>query len=351
LRNWNGVTETRYFDSENRPVDSEASSARPVDLIPLALYGLDHPKIPALLVDFRKPLNAKRRELSARARDAVIENLVPASSLTKVAQNTAHLITRRKGTDLFQPSRARSYSQLKTLLALDSRISPGMRAEIARRIESIADNPLENDVMTELQLARNQYQSLLNYALRPDGLGARLQRDRRAELAAGTHRGVAKVLWKLAEVSSLGIYKHREADQPELLALLETQRRTVHHEQFLRTVVKSGSPIEIEWDLEKIRDSLRYLASNGAMAPKEIASVALEVFARTEDEYTRRVCLDTIQKLDTPVAQSAFLRLVRDQKLADPWRALAAQYLRIPTGTPSTNEISSVQAAERDGTD
>jgi hypothetical protein len=284
-------------------------------------------------------LNAKRRELSARARDAVAQSLAPASSLTRVAQNTAHLITRRKGTDLFQPSRARSYSQLKTLLALDSGISPRMRAEIARRVESIADNPLENDVETELELARNQYQSLLNYALRPDGLQARLQRDRRAELAARSHTGAGKVLLKLAEVTSLGIYKHREADRPALLAILETQRRTLHHEQFLRKAVKSGSPIEIEWDLEKIRESLKYLVSNGATAPHEIASLALEVFARTEDEDTRWACLDVIRELDAPVAQKAFLRLLKDHDLADHWRAVAAQYLRIPNGTPPANDI------------
>jgi hypothetical protein len=345
LKNWAGITETRYFDRENRPVDLETFSARRVDLIPLALYGLDHPKIPALLVDFRRPLNAKRRELSARARDAVAENLLPVSSVTKLAQNTAHVILRRKGADLFQPSRARSYSQLKTVLALDMDISPQMREEIARRVEFVADNPLENDFKTELQLARNQYQALLNYALREDGLKSRLQRDRRTELASTTHKGSAKVFLKLAEVTSLGVYKHREPDTPDLLTLLETSRRTLHHEEFLRAVMKSGFPIEIEWDVERIRESLHYVVSDGAIAPAEIASIALDIFGKTWDEKTKRACLDTIQALDAPVAQSAFLRLLRNQNLSDHSRAIAAQYLRIPNGTPPVNDVKAVQSA------
>ena len=53
LLEWKGVTETRYFDANGAPTTPEAPGARAVELIPLALYGLDHPKIPALLIDFR----------------------------------------------------------------------------------------------------------------------------------------------------------------------------------------------------------------------------------------------------------------------------------------------------------
>ena len=66
IANWKGYTETRYLDSENRPVEAETPGARAIELIPLALYGLDGPKIPLLLVDFRDTLNPKRREISRR---------------------------------------------------------------------------------------------------------------------------------------------------------------------------------------------------------------------------------------------------------------------------------------------
>src|SRR6478672_549947 len=66
LLNWHGYVETRYFDAENQPVSSDTPGAEAVEMIPLALYGLDNPKIPMLLVDFRDNYNPKKREMSRR---------------------------------------------------------------------------------------------------------------------------------------------------------------------------------------------------------------------------------------------------------------------------------------------
>jgi len=45
-------------------------------MIPLALYGLDHPKIPVLLVDFRDSQNPKRREMSRRILQDLTKNVL-----------------------------------------------------------------------------------------------------------------------------------------------------------------------------------------------------------------------------------------------------------------------------------
>jgi hypothetical protein len=328
LLKWNGITETRYFDDENRRVDAITPGAKVAELIPLALYGLDHPKIPVLLIDFRQPLNAKHRELSARAKDATAAALAPVSLLTKFVNASVQFVTRRKGTDLFQPTRYESYSQLKMLLSMDSALSPQLRAEVARRMEWISDNPLENDLKTELQLAQNQYQALLAYVGQPDGLTARLDLDRRAELKAGSHKGFAKALFKVTEVATLGLYTHRAAEHPELQSQLEDQRRKDSHVQFLKEVIKSSSTIEIEWDPAKVRDSLRYVSRSRALAEEDVARLALQIFERTEDEETRRACLDAVRQLDTGVAQAAFTKLLGTRDLEDRWReALTNQYL------------------------
>src|SRR5262249_25116676 len=128
LRNWKGITEIWYFDSDGHRVEPRAS-ARAVEVIPLALYGLDYPKIPTLLVDFRKPLNPKRRELSRRATDLAADHLAPVSLLADLGRHAVGFITRRKGIDLLQRSRVRSYSELKTLLVVNSELSPAMRSE------------------------------------------------------------------------------------------------------------------------------------------------------------------------------------------------------------------------------
>ena len=48
-------------------------------MIPLALYGLDNPKIPMLLVDFRDSFNPKKREMSRRVLHDVTRNFVSLS--------------------------------------------------------------------------------------------------------------------------------------------------------------------------------------------------------------------------------------------------------------------------------
>jgi hypothetical protein len=330
LRSWKGLTETRFFDSENRRVQAGTVDARAVELIPLALYGLDYPKIPALLIDFRKPLNAKQRELSARMRDVVIDNLIPASMFSRIGEAAAHFFTRRRGTDIFQPSRWRSYSQLKTMLALDSHLSQPVRAEIARNLEFVADNPLENDTRTELQLARNQYQALLVYAQRSDGLRVRLYRDRRAELSAAMHTGAKKVVLKVAQAASIGLYRHREAGRPDLESLLESQRRDADYKRFLQAVSNSGVNIEIEWDVEKVRNALLYIARSKSLPPDEVVDVALDIFLKSRDTTLKRFSLDAMFQADESLAQKALARVLKNKNVDEIERTVAAEYLDFP---------------------
>jgi len=338
LKSWKGITETWYFDKENRRVSPGTTAARSMELIPLALYGLDYPKIPALLVDFRKPLNPKRRELSRNLTDMATAHLAPLSAFTRLGQRAARFLTHRTGTDMLQRSRVHTYSQLKTLLLVDSQLSSEMRVEIGRRVELIADNPLENDLTTELKVARSQYNALASFAAQPDGLLARLQRDRRAELTAGDHGGTAKTLFKVAKVASLGIYTHREDSQPDLNSLLAAQRLSVTHERFLRTVIASGSKIEIDFDMEKVRSSLRQIRTDGAITPDETARIALQIFARTQDAETRTLCLDTIQHLEKPIAQQAYLDLLKDPSMDGLWRTLTVRYLNLSNSDHPSND-------------
>ena len=79
LLNWHGYVETRHFDNENHMVSSDTPGAEAVEMIPLALYGLDNPKIPMLLVDFRDSYNPKKREMSRRVLNDVTRNFLSLS--------------------------------------------------------------------------------------------------------------------------------------------------------------------------------------------------------------------------------------------------------------------------------
>ena len=114
LRNWTGHTELRYFDQDNRATTAVHPGARSVEMIPLALYGLDHPKVPALLVDFRNSLNPKGREVSRRLFDDITKNVLSLSNFGSIpyflGRTAYNFVTGRRGVDLNQPTRLKSYS-------------------------------------------------------------------------------------------------------------------------------------------------------------------------------------------------------------------------------------------------
>jgi hypothetical protein len=333
LERWGGYTEARYFDAENHPATENEDGARKVELIPLALYGLEHPKIPALLVDFRDNSNPKRREMSHRIIEDVARDLLALSPYGDLhyflGRALFDFVTSRRGVDLNQPTRLRAYSQLKLLLSLDATLDRTLRDEIERRLERVSLNPLENDLEAEARLARQQYAALVAYARRPDGLAARVERDRREELVPLAHGATARALLRAASVASFGLYKHREGGAAEdVRRTLDAERRLQYHERFLREVARTAPVVEVVWNVEDVRCSLRYVAAAGARASAAAARAAAKIFAQTEDAETRRLCLDCLYRINDEAAKSALLEIYRSPALDPDLRQTTAQYLR-----------------------
>ncbi len=330
LLNWKGYVETRYLDSENRPVSSDALGARGVEMIPLALYGLDNPKIPMLLVDFRDALNPKKREMSRRVLQDVTRNVLSISRFGNLSYFLGRTIfdhvTGRRGMDINQPSRLRTYSQLKLLLALNESLDPELREQINHRLEKVSLNPLENDMEAEARIAKSQYDALLAYAEAPNGLAAKLVRDRRAEMVPLEHSKREQILFAAANILSFGFYTHREDATPEMEAKLDVTRRLAYHTKFLRQVVKSPQ-IEVAWNLEEVRRSLHFISEHSDRAESAAASAAAKIFTRTEDSETRRACLDSLSQMNTRRARNELLRLSQDTRLDSVWKDLIAEHL------------------------
>jgi len=333
LQSWRGYTETRYFDADNRRVTAETPGARAVEMIPLALYGLDHPKIPILLVDFRDNLNPKRREMSQRVLQDVARTTASLAHLDLpffLGRAVYDFVTDRRGVDINQPSRLRAYSQLKLLLALDASLDPELRDEVSRKLERVSSNPLENDTQAEARLAREQYAALLEHARRPSGgLAGKLERDRRAELTPLVHSRTAQALLRVANVATFGLYRHREATAPgEQFAALDTARRLAHHRQFLREVAHSSAAVEVQWNIEDVRRSLAFVNEHGERADGKTAAAIGRIFAHTKDEETQKLCLSSLYRINNETAKTTLVRIYRDQAADARWRTLSAEYLR-----------------------
>jgi hypothetical protein len=348
LQTWEGYTEKRYLDSSGNVVDEDAPGAQPVQMIPLALYGLDYPKIPMLLVDFRDKYNPKKREMSRRVLNDLTRNVLSVSKFGNLpfflGRTVFDFVTGRRGMDFNQPSRLQTYSQLKLFLALNETMAPNLREEVNGRLEKLSLNPFENDLNAEANVAHQQYEALLAFAKDPDGLAAKLDRDRRAELTPLEHGSKTQIVFRVANVLSFGRYVHREERTIDMESRLDIARRLNYHTDFLRKVAKSNAEIEVAWNLDDIRRSLHFIANHGEEAGSTAVMATAKIFARTRDDEVRRACLESLSRINHNKARNELLKISENQGLDQMWRDLAT------TSLQRMNERSQPIAASVNGT-
>lgn len=331
LLDWKGYVETRYFDSENQPVDSQTPGAQAVEMIPLGLYGLDNPKIPMLLVDFRDSYNPKKREMSRRVLNDVTRNVLSLSKFGNLpfflGRTVFDFVTGRRGMDINQPSRLATYSQLKLLLALNTSLEPELRSQVSGQLEKISLNPFENDLSAEAKIATRQYDMLFAYARDPNGLAEKIERDRRAEMLPLEHGDKAQLAFRVLNVLSFGKYVHREELTDDMEDRLDIARRLRYHTNFLQQIAKSTAEVDITWNLEDVKRSLHFIAEHGSEAGSNSAAVTATIFARTKDIETRRACLDSLSRIQNPKAKNELLRISQKNDIDKTLRDLASEYL------------------------
>jgi hypothetical protein len=332
LQNWTGYVETRYVDAEGRAVESNTPGATTIEMVPLALYGLDYPKIPSLLVDFRDTYNPKKREMSRRVLNDITRNILSISTFGSLpfflGRTVYDFVTGRRGMDINQPSRLQSYSQLKLLLALNDSIKPDLRDEVDGRLENVSLNPFENDLAAEAKLARAQYANLIAFVKDPEGLRAKLESDRRAELTPLEHGDKAQIIFRVANVLSFGTYVHREERTVDMENRLDIARRLTYHTTFLREVAKSTADVEVVFDLDSIRRSLNFIADHGDKAGPGAASATARIFSRTRDDEIRRACLESLSRINNNKARNELQKISQNESLDRIWRDIAEANLR-----------------------
>ena len=332
LLNWDGYVETRYFDANDQPVDSDTLGAEAVEMIPLGLYGLDNPKIPMLLVDFRDSYNPKKREMSRRVINDVTRNVLSVSKFGNLpyflGKTVFDFVTGRRGMDINQPSRLATYSQLKLLLALNNSMAPPLRNEVSGRLETISVNPFENDINAEANIALEQYAALVAFAKEPKGLAAKLEQDRRAEMLPLQHGSKAQIAFRVLNVLTFGKYVHREEREGDMEHRLDIARRLQYHTSFLEQIAKSSAEVDITWNLNDVKRSLQFIADHGEQADGAAAAVTARIFARTKDTETRRTCLDGLARIRSSKARNELLRISKNTDVDQTLRDLASEYLR-----------------------
>jgi len=293
LKNWTGYTEKRYFDESGLPVDADTPGATSRELIPLALYALEYPKVPLLLADFRNTRKPKNREMLRLATGDAVSGVLGISKFGNwpylAGSMTWNFVRSRHGDPNNRAARLKAYSQVRRWLTLDGTIDPALRKDLLRRLEILGADPLEDNVFHENEIAQHQYDALLRYAADPKGLPARLDRDRNAEMAAYRHGVPARTGLRLAKWFSLGIYSHHEMkDSPSLTAAVGQKRRAEHQIRFLETVAKSSPQPEVAWNTAEVRRAVNELIETGV--PARSTQVVSRLMQQTTDPETRELC-------------------------------------------------------------
>jgi hypothetical protein len=189
-------------------------------------------------------------------------------------------------------------------------------------------NPFENDLEAEANLARQQYDALVAFAKNPDGLAAKLERDRRAELTPLEHGRNTQIFFRVANVVSFGKYVHREETTVDMETRLDIARRMNYHTSFLREVAGSSSEVEVAWNIDDIRRSLNFIADHGAEAGGGAASATARIFLRTGDDEIRRACLESLSRISNSKARNELLKISQNESLDKMWRDIAEANLR-----------------------
>jgi len=217
---------------------------------------------------------------------------------------------------------------LKLLLALNASLDPALREEINGRAEKISLNPFENDFDAEANLAVEQYKALKAYAKDPNGLAAKIERDRRAEMMPLEHGRNARVALRALNIVTFGKYVHREERTEDMEDRLDIARRLQYHTNFLQQIAKSTTEVEITANLSDVLKSLRFIAEHGDGAGSTAAIATAKIFARTKDEETRRACLESLSRINSPKAKNELLRISQNPAVDQSYRDIAADYLR-----------------------
>jgi hypothetical protein len=305
LMHWSGYTQVRYFDSDNHPVPPGTPGARSEEMIPLALYNLDYPRVPLLLADFRDSLSPKRREILSQGATSLVSGVLgitrfgnPSFFAAGVAFN---FVRGRHGAAVNRSARLQAYSEAREFLSVDSSLDPALKVELQRRLDHLALNPRENDVSHEANLAREQYAALLQYAESPRG-ATKLERERRKELEAYTQSSEKRFADGLGRIFTRGPRVDPEKPDASLHAGLDAHRRSAYHERFLDRLLASSPSPDVVWDAAAIRRSVSALTSDPDASPKAQRLVS-EVCARSTDSDLQVTCLRALAASDASSTQ------------------------------------------------
>ncbi len=312
LLEWDGYAQTWHFDADGARVADGEPSARAATMIPLALYALDHPRVPLLLVDMRQAWKPGTKERARRIATDLMTDVLRLTRLSSwqfaVGKSAFFFVKSRQGSALNRSARLRAYAQLQRSLKIGISMDRELHDELARRSQRLGLNPFDRRPAAQVDLAKGQHAALLAFARSPEGLPARLEKDRAAELHSKVHSAPSRVLLRAASLATFGLYRpHREQVDVPGYAALDQYRRFSYHRRLLERAVGPETQPDVAWSIEEVRRSLNVIfelgEKNSKLRPAAEGFVS-DLCRKTENEDMERQCAERLtrfQDLTEPV--------------------------------------------------
>lgn len=241
------------------------------EVIPLALYSLEHPKTPLLLADMRDTLNPRRREMFRRGVQDVTVGVLGVSRFASVQYFAASwawdFVTSRRGAANNRAWRLRSYAELRQRLTADTTLDPAMREMLLKRTRALSMNPLEDRVGMGGDIATVQHAALLRYADDPRGMALLLERGRQDEAALFTRGPKRRIALEMLRWATLGLYHRRVNTTPVMLAEVDRRRKILTHTRFLEQALRDTPVLEVATNAAAVRRSVQELTRLDAHDP------------------------------------------------------------------------------------
>jgi hypothetical protein len=135
-----------------------------------------------------------------------------------------------------------------------------------------------------MQAARQRYLRLEAEAQPGGKLTERLDKQRRAELAAFGETKKKQYAEDILHDLSLGAYTHRASQDPSNLEALDISRRVAYHLGFLDSLVADGTPPEVAYASPRIQASIDQLNDlMPAIGSRDIRAHAASTLERLRD--------------------------------------------------------------------
>ncbi len=309
LKTWEGYQTTRWLNTNGQLLPEGIVGARQVTLIPLAVYSLTYRGAPLLMVNFRNGMGPKYKEIFQRASEEIVSGVLGLSHFGNwyyFAGNTAYQFVRaRHGSAEDQAQRLDSYSEFRVALALNTTLDPTFRQELQKRVRVVSINPLETSADAEVTLARSHFNALQKTAEAEQGLPAKLDRDRRQEIASFGQGYRAQISSNALHYLSLGTYTQRAPANEENAAILVKNRQIESLTSYLEQVADAGPRPEVTYPLPRIENSISELAQLAqAGTPSRVRRRATLVISRIQANVTDANiladCHKALAELTTP---------------------------------------------------